>query len=89
LYSSLVFCHPLSLSLSLSFLGGGGLLSSVLIDFCLAQARGVSTDGLRPCFYAINVVVYAIQVKFRLYIRTDLGNKLTVRLSLKYCGLTH
>lgn len=26
------------------------------------QARGVSTDGLRPCFYAINAVVYAIQI---------------------------
>lgn len=26
------------------------------------QARGVSTDGLRPSFYAINAVVYAIQI---------------------------
>ncbi|GAB2278465.1 hypothetical protein Dimus_013148 [Dionaea muscipula] len=25
------------------------------------QARAVSTDGLRPCFYTINGVVYAIQ----------------------------
>lgn len=26
------------------------------------QARGVSTDGLRPTFYAINGIVYAIQI---------------------------
>nr|CAD1844649.1 unnamed protein product [Ananas comosus var. bracteatus] len=26
------------------------------------QARAISTDGLRPCYYAINGVVYAIQV---------------------------
>ncbi|GAB2279738.1 Tobamovirus multiplication protein 3 [Dionaea muscipula] len=26
------------------------------------QARAVSTDGLRPCFYTINGVVYAIQI---------------------------
>eukprot|EP00262_Sarcandra_glabra_P004180 TRINITY_DN15161_c0_g2_i8.p1 TRINITY_DN15161_c0_g2~~TRINITY_DN15161_c0_g2_i8.p1 ORF type:complete len:148 (-),score=4.26 TRINITY_DN15161_c0_g2_i8:81-524(-) len=26
------------------------------------QARAVSTDGLRPCFYTINAIVYAIQV---------------------------
>lgn len=25
------------------------------------QARGVSTDGLRPAFYTINVVLYAVQ----------------------------
>lgn len=27
------------------------------------QARAVSTDGLRPSFYTINAVVYAIQVR--------------------------
>ncbi|KAJ8441579.1 hypothetical protein Cgig2_003085 [Carnegiea gigantea] len=52
------------------------------------QAQGVSTDGLRPCFYAINAVVYAIQVKFCLSSRTDLGNKLSFLSSLKYCVLT-
>lgn len=28
------------------------------------QARAISTDGLRPCCYAINGVVYAIQVSY-------------------------
>lgn len=31
--------------------------------FIFWQARAVSTDGLRPTFYTINIVVYAIQVK--------------------------
>lgn len=32
------------------------------------QARAVSTDGLKPSFYAINVVVYAVQVKILVYV---------------------
>jgi hypothetical protein len=27
------------------------------------QARAVSTDGLKPSFYTINIVVYVVQVK--------------------------
>jgi len=32
------------------------------------QARAVSTDGLKPSFYTINVVVYAVQVKIVVYV---------------------
>ncbi|ONK55129.1 uncharacterized protein A4U43_UnF7210 [Asparagus officinalis] len=32
------------------------------------QARGVSTDGLRPSFYTINVVVYAVQIALWLFL---------------------
>lgn len=32
------------------------------------QARAVSTDGLKPSFYIINVVVYAVQVKILVYV---------------------
>lgn len=47
------------------------------IDVCMWQARAVSTDGLRPSFYTINAVVYAIQVNFLLHMRTILRNSLT------------
>ncbi|KAJ6726114.1 hypothetical protein OIU79_004305 [Salix purpurea] len=36
----------------------------------IKQARAVSTDGLRPSFFTINAVVYAIQVKFLLHFFT-------------------
>lgn len=32
------------------------------------QARGVSTDGLRPSFYTINAVIYAIQIALWLFL---------------------
>ena len=33
----------------------------------LLQARAVSTDGLKPSFYTINIVVYVVQVKILLF----------------------
>ena len=39
------------------------------------QARAVSTDGLRPSFYTINAVVYAVQVKIRLHTCTSCTGK--------------
>lgn len=41
---------------------GGPLIPK--LDLCGKQARAVSTDGLRPSFFTINAVVYAVQVKF-------------------------
>lgn len=41
----------------------GGLLITTL-DLNVKQARAASTDGLRPSFFSVNAVVYAVQVKF-------------------------
>lgn len=35
------------------------------------QARAVSTDGLKPSFYTINIVVYAVQVKILVNVLVD------------------
>lgn len=67
------------------------LLLAGLIILSTWQARAVSTDGLRPSFYTINAVVYAIQVtlleNFKSQKRGDLDVVFHVHGSLtKFCN---
>ncbi|KAF8398779.1 hypothetical protein HHK36_014637 [Tetracentron sinense] len=57
-----IFQHVLIDMPSLAFFTTYALLALFWAEIYY-QARTVSTDGLKPTFYTINAVVYAIQVK--------------------------
>ncbi|KAG6764385.1 hypothetical protein POTOM_031853 [Populus tomentosa] len=64
-----IFQHILLDSPSLAFFTTYALLVLFWAEIYY-QARALSTDGLRPSFFTINAVVYAIQVKFLLHVFT-------------------
>lgn len=57
---------------------------------CIEQARAVSTDGLKPTFFTVNAVVYAVQVKILLHCFTiNPGGREDSKLNSFYVEASH